>query len=90
MSSATPFSPALTKEEIAASREPVILRVRMRRGMLNRIKAVIEHDRQRIQESWNLSDGVREVLLNWLGQREAEIRSSLDRKDERRMDVTLR
>jgi len=90
MSSATPFPPALTKDEIAASREPVILRVRMRRGMLNRIKAVIEHDRQRIQESWNLSDGVREVLLNWLGQREAEIRSSLDRKDERRMDVTLR
>ena len=90
MSSATHFPLALTKEEIAASREPVILRVRMRRGMLNRIKAVIEHDRQRIQESWNLSDGVREVLLNWLGQREAEIRSSLDRKDERRMDVTLR
>jgi hypothetical protein len=90
MSAPTPFPPVLTKDEIAASREPVILRVRMRRGMLNRIKAVIEHDRQRIQESWNLSDGVREVLLSWLGQREAEIRASLDRKDERRMDVTLR
>lgn len=87
---AAPLPPVLTKEEIAASREPVILRVRMRRGMLNRIKAVIEHDRQRIQESWNLSDGVREVLLNWLAQREAEIRATQDRKDERRLDVTLR
>ena len=90
MSASAPYPPVLTKEEIAASREPVILRVRMRRGMLNRIKAVIEHDRQRIQESWNLSDGVRGVLLNWLAQREAEIRTTLERKDERRMDVTLR
>jgi len=90
MSAFVPQPPPLTREELSSAREPVILRVRMRRGMLNRIKAVIEHDRQRIQESWNLSDGVREVLLNWLAQREAEIRSSLDRKEERRMDVTLR
>ena len=80
--------PALSREELANAREPVILRVRMRRGMLNRIKAVIEHDRQRIQESWNLSDGVREVLLNWLAQREAEIRATVERHDRR--DVTLR
>lgn len=88
--SAAAYPPPLAREELVSASEPVILRVRMRRGMLSRIKAVIEHDRQRIQESWNLSDGVREVLLNWLAQRESEIRSSQDRKEERRMDVTLR
>ena len=63
----------------------------MKRGMLNRLKAVVEYDRARIQESWNLSDGVREVLLNWLAQREAEIRAATDRKDSgMRLDVTLR
>jgi hypothetical protein len=86
--SSSPAAPS--KEDLAVAREPVILRVRMRRGMLMRIKAVIEYDRQRIQESWNLSDGIREVLLNWLAQREAEIRTTTERQDERRRDVTLR
>lgn len=54
--------------------EPVILRVRMRRRLLNRLKAVIEHDRERLQEAWNLSDGCREVLMEWVERREGEIR----------------
>lgn len=61
----------------------------MRRGLLERIKAIILYDRQRIQETWNLSDGVREVLFAWVEQREAEIKSANGRQD--RLDaITLR
>lgn len=56
------------------AREPVILRVRMRRGLLNRIRTIVEYDRERTQGSWNLSDGVRETLIQWVARREAEIR----------------
>lgn len=55
-------------------REPVIMRVRMRRGLLNRIHRVVEWDRDRTQGAWNLSDGVRETLVQWVERREAEIR----------------
>jgi hypothetical protein len=56
------------------AREPVILRVRMRRGLLNRIHAIVAFDRERTQGAWNLSDGVREILLHWIERRETEIR----------------
>ena len=75
--------------DYARAREPVILRIRMRRGLLERIKAIVNYDRQRIQEAWNLSDGVREVLLSWVEQREAEINAANGRQD--RLDaITLR
>lgn len=53
--------------------EPVIMRIRMRRSLLTRIKTIVAHDRTTIQESWNLSDGVREILLDWVQRREHEI-----------------
>jgi hypothetical protein len=78
-----------TAADYAKSRQPVILRVRMRRGLLERIKAIIAYDRQRIQEAWNLSDGMREVLLSWVEQREAEIHGTRGLRD--RLDsITLR
>ena len=81
------LSPAMP--DLARVREPVILRIRMRRGLLERIKAIVLYDRQRIQEAWNLSDGVREVLLTWVEQREAEIGAASGRQD--RLDaITLR
>jgi hypothetical protein len=46
----------------------------MRRGLLNRIHAIVEYDRDRTQGAWNLSDGVREALVQWVGRRETEIR----------------
>ena len=55
------------------SHEPVILRVRMKRRLLNRIKAIALHDQSTLQESWNLSDACREALLEWAERREAEI-----------------
>ena len=60
------------------AREPVILRVRMRRSLLNRIRGIVEHDRECTQGAWNLSDGVREVLLAWVARREAEIQMVSD------------
>jgi hypothetical protein len=86
----SPFLHALpSAADYAKSREPVILRIRMRRGLLERIKAIVAYDRQRIQEAWNLSDGVREVLLSWVEQREAEINAANGRQE--RLDaITLR
>lgn len=55
------------------AREPVILRVRMRRMLLNRIHRIVEWDRERTHGAWNLSDGVREVLTHWVERREREI-----------------
>ena len=54
--------------------EPVILRVRMRRRLLNRIKAIADHDRAVLHEAWNVSDACREVLVEWAERREADIR----------------
>lgn len=51
----------------------MIMRIRMRRNLLARIKAIVAHDRESIQENWNLSDGVREILLDWVQRREHEI-----------------
>ena len=86
----SPFLPTMpTANDYAKAREPVILRIRMRRGLLERIKAIVAYDRQRIQEAWNLSDGVREVLLLCVEQREAEINAANGRQD--RLDaITLR
>lgn len=57
-------------------REPVILRIRMRRGMLNRIKAVAAYDAEVFQEQWNVSDAMRDLLFRWLERREAEIKAA--------------
>lgn len=84
------LTPAPTAADYAKSRQPVILRVRMRRGLLERIKAIIVYDRQRIQEAWNLSDGIREVLLGWVEQREAEIHGTHGARGDRLDSITLR
>jgi hypothetical protein len=54
-------------------REPVIIRIRSRRALLNRINEIVAHDRQVYQESWTLSDALREVIYAWVDRREAEI-----------------
>jgi hypothetical protein len=54
-------------------REPIIIRIRARRGMLRRIHAIVEHDRDVYREHWTLSDALREVIADWCGRREAEI-----------------
>lgn len=54
-------------------REPIIIRVRARRGMLRRIHAIVEHDRAVYREHWTLSDALREVISDWCSRREAEI-----------------
>lgn len=51
-----------------------MLRVRMRQGLLNRIKAIVEHDRALLHENWTMSDACREVLLAWVERREREIK----------------
>jgi hypothetical protein len=68
--------PKKKKYEKGDKREPVILRTRMRRGLLMRLKAIVAHDREVLQENWNLSDAVREVLMGWVELREAEIRAA--------------
>jgi hypothetical protein len=57
-------------------REPVILRVRMRRGMLNQIKQIVAYDRELIHEAWNVSDACREILREWIERRFVEMRSA--------------
>ena len=56
-------------------REPVIMRIRMKRGLLNRIHRIVGYDRERTHRSWNMSDAIREILLPWVDRREGEIRS---------------
>lgn len=65
--------PPAKKYPPGSNDEGVILRVRMKRRLLNRIKAITQHDREVMQESWNLSDACREILLDWAARREAEI-----------------
>jgi hypothetical protein len=64
---------ARKKYAVGDIREPVIMRVRMRRMLLNRIHRIVEWDRERTHGAWNLSDGVRECLTHWVERREREI-----------------
>lgn len=53
--------------------EPVILRIRMRRRLLDRIKRIVEWERSQDRD-WDMSAACREQLTEWVVRREAEIK----------------
>ena len=53
----------------AQKREPVILRVRMKRGLFMRLKNVVRWQR-RSEDGWTMSTATREAILQWLEPQE--------------------
>ena len=55
-----------------------MMRVRMRRWMLEELKGIALRDAEFLSESWTMSDLVREVLLAYIQRRRAEFRAIED------------